>query len=156
MTIEKHLWRNPHPFIAVAVNLFPMTLPRGRRWVNGSVHAGRDRHIKNSIRPDATNQLWGTSHYKQCHLSRFSLHMAKQLCRPRLLGILLHSSFLHKWKQRALWFSWSALVLVNRGDGGARGNLVTGLMGHLEWAAGLVVFVVVEFLQHINVHQKGR
>lgn len=90
---------------------------------------------------------------KLCNLSLFSLHMAKQLCRSLLLGIQLRSSFLHKWKQRALWFSWLAPLLVNRGDGGTRGNSVTGLTGHLHRELqGCVAAVVVSSVQCADVN----
>lgn len=56
------------------------------------------------IRSDVTSQPWNTDLYRPCHLSLSFLHMARQLCRSLLLGILLCSGFLHKWKQRALWF----------------------------------------------------
>lgn len=84
--------------------------------------------IKDSVRTDVTTNQ--TKHYKLCHLSPLALHKAKQLCHSPLLGILLRCSFLHEWKQRALWFSWSALLLINRGVRDTRGNRVAGFIGH--------------------------
>lgn len=90
----------------------------------------RWKQIKATIKQMSQTKREVLTPNKLCRLSPFSLHMAEQLCRSLLLGIQLRSSFLHKWKQRALWFSWLAPLLVNRGDGGTRGNSVTGLTGH--------------------------
>ena len=128
--LQNDYWTTPpKKSLSVAwgsIYFFSMMLCPTASSAIGSMYACRKRHIKrHQIRTDVPHHPWGTSPYKQCHLSQFSLHMAKQLCRSLLLGILLRSCFLHKWKQRALWFSWSALLLVNRGDRGTRGNSIT-------------------------------
>lgn len=123
MNVDQHIWRNPYPLIAV--------LSTPQRCLELSGCPAENEHIKHTVRADLKRQLRGTSHYKQCHLSLFSLHMAKQLCFSPLLGILLHSSILHKWEQRALWFCCLAALLVNRGHWDTWGNLITAFTRRL-------------------------
>lgn len=118
-------WMKSTSFPWRSINWFSATLHRAASSVIHLAYARRRTVIFETLleQMPRTN-CGGTSPYKQCHLSLLPLHMAQQLCRSPLLGILLRSSLPHKWKQRALWFSCLATLLVNRGDRGAPGNSI--------------------------------